>query len=537
MTCDLKMRSLCASVAALGAVLSAAQPASAAAPSFYISSSNPAASDSNPGTSPSAPWKTLARASQSASVLSPGSSLLLRGGDVFTLSSAIDGGWTITGLRGGSFSDPSTLITIGAYFDSGSMPDRPLIYRPAPAAGPAVRIDNSSGVVVQGLEVAGGETGVAYTWDTVNGNPTTYDSVGVVDCYFRDILGLAYNGTSGSWWAPAVGLTAAHAGVTVTNAVYTNSLVNASDVVYQNSVPWEPGMWTRAFVQGLDLSSNTFTHISFNSVFLDTTSHVSVASNVFLNNTPAQLFQYGTTDIILGSLDETCSITGNEISWRGEYQPGGPDGCAIDFETSAHGMVVADNYIAHSFGAGIMVFGHQTTSTNLTFSGNTFVQNGCLQTRSDHGGIAFMHLNSSGVIESNTFVPCADNNPPVFYPLEPGAMDGWTIQNNVIGGQNGTVHVIDPPVVSWTFDAAKQAIVVTAAPPATYPFAVLRYTTDGSRPRETAQEWPATGTLTLPARAVAVNVKAFPSGPPPPGNTVIESTTAGGIMAPPARGA
>ena len=38
--------------------------------------------------------------------------------------------------------------------------------------------------------------------------------------------------------------------------------------------------------------------------------------------------------------------------------PLGPDGCAIDFETSAVGTVVSGNYISHSWGAGIMVFGH-----------------------------------------------------------------------------------------------------------------------------------------------------------------------------------
>lgn len=79
---------------------------------------------------------------------------------------------------------------------------------------------------------------------------------------------------------------------------------------------------------------------SYNVLFLDTTTAVSVRDNVFLRDTPPQasedvtdsagkrvttsfyspqLFVAGTTDIIMGSLDATCSITGNEISWRGEY--------------------------------------------------------------------------------------------------------------------------------------------------------------------------------------------------------------------------
>eukprot|EP01052_Picozoa_sp_SAG31_P044769 SAG31_NODE_7925_length_1563_cov_1.014344_2_plen_93_part_00 len=48
---------------------------------------------------------------------------------------------------------------------------------------------------------------------------------------------------------------------------------------------------------------------------------------------------YGTTDIILGGVDGTSSITSNDFNRRGEYE-GGPDGCAIDFETSSSGVRV-----------------------------------------------------------------------------------------------------------------------------------------------------------------------------------------------------
>lgn len=48
---------------------------------------------------------------------------------------------------------------------------------------------------------------------------------------------------------------------------------------------------------------------------------------------------YGTTDIILGGVDGTSSIISNDFNRRGEYE-GGPDGCAIDFETSSSGVKV-----------------------------------------------------------------------------------------------------------------------------------------------------------------------------------------------------
>ena len=45
------------------------------------------------------------------------------------------------------------------------------------------------------------------------------------------------------------------------------------------------------------------------------------------------------SDIIMGTLDASNKLTGNEFGWRGEYQPGGPDGCAVDYETSANGVL------------------------------------------------------------------------------------------------------------------------------------------------------------------------------------------------------
>ncbi len=43
-----------------------------------------------------------------------------------------------------------------------------------------------------------------------------------------------------------------------------------------------------------------------------------------------QLFVAGTTDIIMGSLDATCSLTNNEISWRGEYNGSDAEGPGAD---------------------------------------------------------------------------------------------------------------------------------------------------------------------------------------------------------------
>ena len=400
------------------------------AQTFYVSSSR--GSDDNDGLSPASPWRTLERAAAAAAPrLGPGSSLLLRQGDAWSVGTAD----FLTGMRGTA----EAPVTIGSYDDGSSGPERPLISRPAgAAAGPTLTIDNSSGVVVRSLEIAGGENGVAFTFDTVGGAPAVYDSIVVSDCFFRAIHGLHYDPASGDWWGSAVALAAAHWGVTVTGVVLSHNLVNDSDVFYANSVPYAG--WTRAIVSGLAIDANTITRAWFNSLFLDTTSRTTVTRNVFLRDVPGALFRAGTTDIIMGTLDDSCSLSGNEIGWRGEYEPGGPDGCAVDFETNATGVLFDDNYVHRSYGAGVMVFGHADGSnTALRLTNNIMLYNGCNQTAADHGGIAFMRLGSSGTITGNVLATCAGT--PLFMQAVPGDRGGgWWRRRWRGGGGGGEPH-------------------------------------------------------------------------------------------------
>ena len=57
-----------------------------------------------------------------------------------------------------------------------------------------------------------------------------------------------------------------------------------------------------------------------------------------------------------------------------------------------------------------MVFGHQTTSHNLSISNNTFIEAGCIQTRGDRAAIAFTcpnHNKASGKLHNNLFQTCS----------------------------------------------------------------------------------------------------------------------------------
>jgi hypothetical protein len=72
---------------------------------YFISSSNPNASDSGPGTDPARPWATLGRAT--GVPLGPGDGLALRTGDVFTLAAE----WLLDGLVGNGTDG----VTIGSW--------------------------------------------------------------------------------------------------------------------------------------------------------------------------------------------------------------------------------------------------------------------------------------------------------------------------------------------------------------------------------------------------------------------------------------
>jgi hypothetical protein len=487
--------------------------------SFYISSSS--GDDGAPGTSPAAPWRTLAHASSALSggAVPPNSSLSLLRGDVFTLP---------TGVSFGS-------LTSFTFTSFGALSSRPVLLRPpASTTGPTLTIDNSSSVSVQGLEFRGGEIGVAFTYAAGGVGASEFAGVGVSDCHFEGIRGLAYNASSGSWWGAAVALTAGRGGVVVRDVNVVGNIVNGSDTFFKNEVPWSPRLWTRVALSGVTIARNAVTRNGYNVLFLDTVSHVSVTDNVFLGNTPLELFVAGTTDVIMGTLNASVSLSGNEFSRRGEFQPGGPDGCAIDFETNATGVSFVDNYVSRAFGAGVMVFGHvDGSNTGLVLERNRFLFNGCNQTRDDHGGIAFMRPGSSGSLSSNTMATCAgvallnDKNDP--------GLPGWAVENNTVDGTAGVTLVVAAPPDVATAPQADGGLLVTASPHASSTAVELRFTMDGSRPNADSPVFPESGFL-LPAawRSVAIFVKAFPLGGGGGGGVVyVESESAGGVFAPP----
>ena len=221
----------------------------------------------------------------------------------------------------------------------------------------------------------------------------------------------------------------------------------------------------------------------------------------------------------MGSLSGDNRMVNNDFNARGEYT-GGPDGCAFDFETAATGFLIANNTFYRSWGAGVMIFGHTSTSQGIAVRENVFVMDGCGQPRNDRGGVAVICPGGhkpSGAIEDNAFYTCSGQGdaPAVFVnPAVPGCADHLNMSGNTVDSHSPPLVgmpaiTVEPPLPSST---ATEGLLRVKGVSRT-PNATLRYTLDGSRPSEASDVVP-TGGLELPwpGPARAVNMRAFLAG-------------------------
>jgi len=197
---------------------------------------------------------------------------------------------------------------------------------------------------------------------------------------------------------------------------------------------------------------------------------------------------------------------------------GGPDGCAFDFETSATGFLIQGNMFYRSWGAGIMIFGHDSNSHDIKVIENTFAYAGCVQNRDDQGGVAVMCPGGnrpSGRLTGNTFLTCP-GTPAIFVnPHVKGCADNLTMQNNSVD----QADLVEMPQVSFnppSPDCSKQFGVYPVTGVTKTSGATIRYTLDGSRPTEQSPIVPEKGVqLQWPGPAVAINMRAFKTGMTP----------------------
>jgi len=167
-----------------------------------------------------------------------------------------------------------------------------------------------------------------------------------------------------------------------------------------------------------------------------------------------------------------------------------------------------------------MIFGHDTTSQNLTLSSNVFDRCGCTQNRNDRGAVAVMCPNGnkpSGKLQNNTFY--TEAGCPAVNPAFQGCDDNLSQRGNVFipyssdalpGGIVSLPQLsFNPPSPDCTSTSGVyNTIAVTDTPNAT-----IRYTLDGSRPTLKSKVMPKHGLdLPWPGPAVHVNVRAFKDG-------------------------
>eukprot|EP01065_Artemidia_motanka_P026144 TRINITY_DN31062_c0_g1_i1.p1 TRINITY_DN31062_c0_g1~~TRINITY_DN31062_c0_g1_i1.p1 ORF type:complete len:611 (+),score=156.99 TRINITY_DN31062_c0_g1_i1:51-1883(+) len=446
---------------------------------YYVS---PEGSDANAGTSEGAAWQTLARASDAR--LAAGDSLLLRRNATW-----FDDALSLKGV---------SRVTIGAY-GAASLP-RPTIQlaRSATRRTTCLTLVDADETTVRDIHVGGCSTGME-----IAAGPGNASGISVQGCYFTDVRSpfAGFRPPSPAW---GVGL---HLSGVVSSVSVRNNIAARLDSFFAST----------AKVNGMELDSNTVQQCGGNCYSMGQGVNMHLRNSVFLRDTPDRLFLYGTTDVIIGTVSGANSVQDNDFNTRGEFM-GGPDGCAFDFETAATNFTVSGNTFYESRGAGIMIFGHATTSQGVVIADNVFARAGCTQPAADHGGIAVMCPAGnipSGVISRNAFLTCP--GVPAIYsnPAVKGCADKLQMINNTVDGfdmvDTPIINLHMPPPDSKTFSGVFPVVgdCKTAG-------AVMRYTLDGSRPTESSPEVPAGGIkLAWPGPAVAVNFRAFKAGARP----------------------
>ena len=463
---------------------------------IYVSSNS--GSDSNDGSSETNPVETLRKASDLASLMTDTNIFLERN------STWIEESIDVTS---------SGAISVSAYGDE-TLP-RPLIqhgrhvFQNSFCVG--LSLLSNQTFSISNLHLSGCSTGLILS---PKGSSIPVDGV-VQQNVFTDIKSpmLKYSPPNPAW-SVAINLDSG----TFQNLTIRNNVGARLDVFFSST----------AYVNGMNLDSNTVQFCQGNCYSIGIGENIMLQNSVFLNDIGTRLFMYGVTDVIIGGL-KGGTFLNNDFNARGEYI-GGPDGCAIDFETSSSGTSIIGNTISKSYGGGIMIFGHDTTSQNISISENVFDRAGCVQNRGDSGGIAVMCPNNqhpSAKIYSNTFLLCDDDTPAINSPsADPECPSKLDMKNNTIQTYSTDLMVqmpqlsLNPPSPDSTDTSGKYNVLGVTKTKG----AVVRYTTDGSRPTESSLAMPAKGLdLKWPGKAVQINLRAFKSG-------MIPSITNGALL-------
>eukprot|EP01084_Bolivina_argentea_P215206 365345_1 len=477
---------------------------------YYFSSSS--GSNSNKGTQIDSPWKSFSKLENVS--IKAADNILLKSNDLFNEQLFLQNihGTELNPVTITTYNTTNTLYyhraIINLQNDINNTTNSTIICL------------NCEGIIISDLELSHSQFGIAIVYDNLL--PRNVYNISIKNNFFHNINGYGLPNTS-SWWGAAIvtGQNTYNNGATIIyNLNIMNNLCNESDTFFR----WNYYAKYPAQIASCVMNGNALTYNYYNIVPLGNwMKSYNVTNNIFLNNGPIEYFHKGTTDIIIVTTYNVSNIINNEFGNRGEWNTSA-DGCSIDFETHAVGSKVIGNYIHDSYGAAIMVFGHPDTNqlnANLTINNNIFIRDGCIQTRDDHGTIAFMWP-ASGFIENNFFVKCINQSVPIYWDRNNDTfLDNWIFMNNTI--QNYTDgYVVDDPIVN--VDNNNQLVQVSAKCGSKSPQCVLRYTIDGSKPNLNSIKYEQNQILKFYI-TTPVLFKAFQNG-------LIESATVGQIVNP-----
>lgn len=260
------------------------------------------------------PWRTLERGAAAAPLLQAGGALLLCAGDKWSVPAPLrfDGLGNATSVA---------RVLLGAY---GSVAQRPLVSAATEAqAGPLLWLHDPARVDLAGWELSGGEVGVELSFGALRDQRASWQlNATITDCVIR--LARSLTAANGSWGG-AVLLSAAHANVTVEGLRLAHNSVTDCDAFYRTGdMPPYVGSWTIVHTLGLIVEANFVTRATFNTLSLMWMTDTRVTQNVFLRNGPppgSHADIRGTTDIILGAVDPSVIVDGNEVGRGNRCRP------------------------------------------------------------------------------------------------------------------------------------------------------------------------------------------------------------------------
>lgn len=438
-----------ASIALLTAGLAVGAPASAAATTYYVSSSG--GSDANDGLSPSTAWKTLTKVS--AQTFAAGDSILLKRGDT----------WTGETLEPHGSGTSTNWITLSGYGTGARPAITPYSSVAAiPAGNPtdlaangllyAIYLHNVAGWKIVGLEIGFSKSGIVH----VNDAAGTRDGLWIEDVYVHDIVKWPFTPfPAAENRLPVLQRMSYSVGIftfreegspagRLQNVTIKNVTVERTDgpieVRHADNVNLSDVHAVDSYREGLQLTGINYGTGTFSGSLTDSSFIRSGLSGM----------PWGTAGVQFNAVK---NFVADNIEVSHTRAPNGIDGVGLDYEGLNVNVTVKNSYIHDNDDEAVMVYRNPVWSggvenVNTSLIDNVFENNGIGAPGAPHAAFLTQQYNvgNGGTISGNTIVK-KDRDQPLnmiaerspaqneFWPAD----SGYTISGNVVKLKNGNI--------------------------------------------------------------------------------------------------